>query len=297
MMKNLFLVMLAGAAPILTNAFLEQFSSSSSKHIQMDARPDLQTLVDQQKDVVLKLQLLVGNDNAGFLAAKDMIIELHGRRATYEHVSLPGADGFYSQCSSGHRSVDVLSKGTFINLSGIQHIDCQKGCWEVCWLKDKPAGTLVCAFHIDKDYKRNDAVLPEGEMWMSFPLWTANGLQYGQSEKSKIMSEIQANVDKRDEELVKFDMTQNPIMRAIHIKKALAFAERCSELHHRTLDTIPALGEVLKLQDNLLLANRGLIWRKNGEGDVLLGQAFVASAVVASDSTERSTTHLGKLMS
>lgn len=278
-MKNSLLLMFAvTTAPLVlpASAFLEQFSSKPV--IQRDARPDLQTLVDQQDDATLNIQLHIGNEELGFLSARDMVVELHGRKATYDHVPLPGADGFYADCSSGHRSLSVMSKGSFVDLSGTQYIDCQRGCWEVCWVKDKPSGTLICAFHIDKDYKRNNAVLPEGEMWLSFPVWSAGGLRYGQTEKTKIMHQVQANLEKRDEELVKFDLSQNPVMRAIHIKKALAFAEKCNELHDRTLDTIPEDSQVLTLQDDLLLATTGLIWRKHGEGNVLLGRALVTSA-------------------
>jgi hypothetical protein len=152
------------------------------------------------------------------------------------------------------------------------------GCWEVCWVRDKPAGTLVVAFRVPQDYKRNDAILMEGEVWMSFPVWTEDGLQRGQFEKKKVMDQIQENLKQRDFELERFDSTTNPIMKAIYLRNAFAFAEKCSELHHHTLDTIPADNQIIKLQENFLLSTNGLIWRKNGEGHVLMGSALASFA-------------------
>jgi len=124
----------------LATAFLENFSAKTIQR--QEARPDLQDVIDRQNDVRLDIQLHIGNDETGFLAATNFVVELQHQTATYDHVKLPGADGYFSDCSSGHRSLNVLKKGHFINLDGTQHIDTQRGCWEVCWVKQKPAGTL-----------------------------------------------------------------------------------------------------------------------------------------------------------
>jgi hypothetical protein len=130
---------------------------------------------------------------------------------------------------------------------------------------------------VTEDYTRNDAVLPCGDMWLSFPVWTLEGLIHGQSEKRRIMELIKMNLLKRDEELEKFDNTNNPIKKALYLRNAFNFAERCGQLHHHTLDTIPDENQILSLQDNLILATNGLIWRKNGDGHVLLGSALVTN--------------------
>jgi hypothetical protein len=136
---------------------------------------------------------------------------------------------------------------------------------------------IVCAFRLPQDYKRNDAILPCGEIWFSFPLWTEDGLKAGQAEKQRIMRKIQENVEKRDEELAKFDGTQNPIKKAFYLRNAFSFAEKCNTLHHYLLDTIPSDDDTFELQENLILATNGLVWRKNGDGGhVLLGSAVVS---------------------
>jgi hypothetical protein len=124
-----------------TTAFLESLAAKVMNQ-QQQARPDLQEIVDRQSDAKLNIQLHIGNDQVGFLAATDLVVELQHQKAEYDHVSLPGADSHLSRCSSGHRSLNVLNQAHYINFDGVQHIDCQKGCWEVCWVKNRPAGTL-----------------------------------------------------------------------------------------------------------------------------------------------------------
>jgi hypothetical protein len=153
----------------------------------------------------------------------------------------------------------------------------------MCWRKGKPAGTLVCGFEIPQEYKRNAAVLPESRIFLSFPLWTAEGLKYGQEEKKKVEEEAQRFLEKRDEELYKFDMTENPIMKALHLRNAVAAVDKYNDMPHDTLEIIPDDHEAMHLQDDLLLATKGLIWAKDGtfesEGHTLLGLATIVPEV------------------
>lgn len=318
----LVLLLVVVAMPQPSLGFMEHFTSSQHSQVNHNmkvssslqkpnqARDDLLQVVDQTDNVQLNLQLHIGNDEIGFLSAKDMIIQLqHDAVHNNEdddmdddedthvaHAPLPGADGYYKDASSGHRALQMLSRGKYVSQEGLQLIDCQRGCWEMCWLKDKPSGTLVCGFHIPQDYHRNDAILPYGDMWLSFPLWTVNGLKYAQYEKQKIVDEIQFNLEKRDEELTKFDHCHNPIMRAIHLRNAFQFAEKCNLLHDDSLDTIPDNTQVEKLQDDLLLSKYGMIWRKHGEGHVLLGHAIATMIdMTNSESTAAETTRNGRL--
>jgi hypothetical protein len=143
MMKSssiLFGVFLVSSTPTAF-AFLESLAAKVMNQ-QQQARPDLQEIIDRQVDAKLNIQLHIGNDQVGFLAATDLVVELQHQRAEYDHVSLPGADSHLSRCSSGHRSLSVLNQAHYINFDGLQHIDCQMGCWEVCWVLNRPAGTL-----------------------------------------------------------------------------------------------------------------------------------------------------------
>ena len=248
--------------------------------VKIEIRPDLYDIVDQQENTQLNLQLHVGDDETGFLTVQDMIIQLggHYNEDADEHVELPGSNGSYSECVCGNRCLDVLSKGHFVNMDGLQHVDCDKGSWEMCWVRGSPAGTVVFAFNLPQAYSRNEAVLCEGDTWVSFPVWTVEGLRYGQTAKKKVLDEIELYTKKWNEELDKYEMTGNPIMKAFHERNAHIFAEKCDELYDYSLDTIPDDDQYSQLQEDLLLSKKGLIWKKDGDGDVLLGHAIATTS-------------------
>jgi hypothetical protein len=175
-------------------------------------------------------------------------------------------------------------------MNGSQYIECNAGCcWEMCWVRKRPAGNIVLGFHLPKTYSRNKAILPKGDMWISFPVWTQDGLIYGQMEKKRVLNEIELNEIKRDEELDKFDMTNNPIMKAIHLNSAYSFDAKCDEmLNDYSLDTIPDSDQFSKLQENTLLSKNGLIWNKDGNDDVLLGRATITTTTSSSSSSTSS---------
>lgn len=240
-------------------------------------KPDLLQITDKQKDQLLKIQLNIGEEDGPQMAVSDIIVELHHEPADYEHTSLPGANGQHHKLSSGHRRLDLISDGSFVNMLGVQYVQMQKGCWEMCWRKDKPAGTLICGFEIPHEYRRNEAILPQGEIFVSFPLWTRAGLKIGQEEKRKVEVQLEKFLEERDDALQKFEETDNPIMKAIFIQQAFAALEKYNNVDHRTMETIPMDHQVLLIQDDLLLTVKGLIWGKDAtDGHVLLGYADVA---------------------
>ena len=262
-------------------AFMENFDGRKQALTKKEIRPDLYDVVDQQNNTRLNIQLHIGDDETGFLTVKDMIIELSGRynEDADEHVDLPGSDGSFSECTCGSRRLNILSKGYFVNMNGLQHIDCEKGCWEMCWVRGRPAGTIVFAFSLPQTYSRNEAVLSEGDVWVSFPVWTVEGLRYGQMAKKKVLDEIELYTTKWNEELDKYEMTGNPIMKAIHERNAHIFAGKCDELYDYSLETIPAdVDQYSELQEDLLLSKKGLIWKKDGDDDILLGHAIATTS-------------------
>jgi hypothetical protein len=252
-------------------------------------KPDLLQITEKQQDQLLKIHLnIVGHDDGDeqeddsgpphMMAVKDLLVELHHEPAEYDHTSLPGANGPHHKLSSGHRRLDVISEGQYINMQGMQKVQMTKGCWEMCWRKDKPAGTLICGFDVPHDYRRNEAVLPQGEIFVSFPLWTKEGLKIGQDEKRKVEVQLERFLEERDDALVKFEETENPIMKALFFQSAMAALEKYNNVDHHTMETIPMDHQVFPIQDDLLLTTKGLIWGKDASsgGHILLGDASVA---------------------
>jgi len=269
-------LLLLSGAPLASSFLFENMFQPP-----MAVKPDLLQLTEKQSETLLKIQLNIGEDEGPQMVITDVVIELHHEPADYPHASLPGADGQHRKLSSGHRRLEVMSKGHFINLKGTQHVKMDKSCWEMCWRKDKPAGTLICGFDVPEEYRRNEAVLPKGEMYVSFPLWTKEGLKIGQKEKEKVQAELEGYLEERDEALRAFDETDNPIMKAFHIRNAFAATDKYNAVDHHTLGTIPMDHQVFPLQDDLFMTVRGLIWTKDwefkrGGGHILLGSADVS---------------------
>ena len=261
-----------------SHAFMENLNGKTHQFVNQKIRPDLHEVVDQQDNTHLNLQLHVGDEEHGFLSVQDMIVQLGGRfnDDEEESVNLPGNEVPHSKYTSGGRRMSVISKGTFVDLKGLQRIDCEKGSWEMCWARGRPAGTMVFAFNLPQTYKRNRAVLPGGNMWLTFPVWTLEGLKHGQMAKREVLNEIEFYNQKWNEELDKYEMTRNPILRAIYEHNAHKYATRCDELYDYSLDTIPDDDQCSKLQEDLLLSKKGLIWRKDGNNDILLGHAIAS---------------------
>jgi len=238
-------------------------------------KPDLLQITEKQTNQLLKIQLNIGEEDGPQMSVSDIVVELHPEPADYDHASLPGADGQNHKLSTQHRRLDVISEGYYINMSGMQTVQMDKACWEMCWRKDKPAGTLIVGCELPQDYWRNEAVLPQGDIFISFPVWTTEGLKIGQEEKRKVEVQLQQFLDERDEALLKFEGTENPIMRAIYLQNAFAALNRYNNVDHQTMQTIPEDHQILYIQEDLLLSYKGLVWGKDepSGGYILLGDA------------------------
>jgi hypothetical protein len=166
---------------------------------------------------------------------------------------------------------------------GSQLVKTMKGCWEVCWKRDATAGSLVCGFEVSEDYKRNDAVLPMGRIYLSFPVWTEDGLTFARGEKQRIAERGTESLAEKQEEMRKMKETNNPLMKALYYRNACAAAEKYSllpRLDSVQMKMIPDENDIMKLQDDLLLTTKGLVWSKDltrGK-QILLGTANVAFA-------------------
>jgi hypothetical protein len=263
----------------LSNGFIQNLFQKKN----LDLRPELRQITDKQIDAKFNILLNIGKEDETHLAIQGMVLELHREPADdVKRVLLPGSDGPHSQISSGPRRLDVLSEGTYVDLAGTQHVHAFSPCWEMVWIKDKPAGSLICGFEIPQEYKRNAAILPKGDLYFSFSVWTQAGLLFGQAEKRRLEEEHAQVLAERDEHLMKCDMTSNPIMKAVHIRNAFAATDKLNFFPDRDLESIPDLDQVIKLQDDLFLMTAGMVWCKSGEFDTtvhhnVLGQAHITT--------------------
>jgi hypothetical protein len=189
-----------------------------------------------------------------------------------------GNDGPHPKLSGGKRRLELLKEGEFIGPMGSQLVKTLKGCWEMVWRRDAPAGALLCGFEVPEEYKRNEAVLPKGRIYVSFPVWTEDGLKFARGEKQRVTERAQECLSEKEEEMRKMQATSNPLMKALHYRNAYAAAEKYWLQPLKNLQIVPDENEVMKLQDDLLLTTKGLVWSKElprGE-QILLGTANIA---------------------
>ena len=153
------------------------------------------------------------------------------------------------------------------------------------WVKDKPAGSLICGFEIPQEYKRNAAILPPGDLFLSFSIWTQAGLVKGQAEKRRVQEAHDLVIDQCESHLWERDTTTNPMMKAFHSFHAWVAAEKLQndEWHDKGLDSVPdVLEQIIKLQDDLFLMTTGMVWSKNGEFGTNVDHHFLGRAHIIS---------------
>ena len=267
--------------------------SSIFQNQNIDGRPDLAHITDQQTDAEWEFPILldIGKDDEDtHLAIQGMVLELHheptNNNDNVKRVLLPGSDGPHSQISTGPKRLDILSEGTYVDMvAGTRHVHTLSPCWEMVWVKDKPAGSLICGFEIPQEYKRNAATLPSGDLFLSFSIWTQAGLVKGQAEKRRVQEAHDQGLDQVERHLWESDTTANPMMKALHSFHAWVAAEKLQndESHDKGLDSIPdVLEQTIKLQDDLFLMPTGMVYSKNGEFGTNVNHHFLGRAHIMS---------------
>lgn len=253
----------------------------------MTQNPDVMKYTDAQTGTMLNIRLDVGEKDAlSRMNVNGILVSLVKDRAGKDRIKMPGADGPNPSLSSGVRKLNLLQHGHTIDLSGSKAVEMHSGCWEISWKKGAPAGSLVCGFDVPKTVTRNDAKLSTGRVYLSFPLWTQEGLNEAQIEKERVLNQAKQFMDEKKEELAKFQTTNNPIMKALHYRNAAQAIEKYTMIPVNKVKVVPSDEEVIPIEDNLLLTTKGLIWFKEGRGSgtfyktgthILLGSAHVSA--------------------
>jgi hypothetical protein len=245
-------------------------------------RPGLDKLIESQTDQRVTVSLDIGSpeDRTSRLAVSGMVLDLMNDVPTEQHVKMPGFNGPHPNLSAGLRRLNLVEEGSFISLMGKQFVKALNGCWELVWKENSPAGNLICGFEVPEDAKRNDAMLPKGKVYLSFPIWTKETLEQMQAEKERIMKLANQALAEKDEELAKMQETGNLLMKALHYRNAYAAAERYFMHPVSRMKLVPSKDEVIPFQDDLLVTTTGTVWTKtfpNGK-QKLLGAAVLKQA-------------------
>lgn len=238
----------------------------------------------------LSIKLDVGITPDSRMTISGMLMELSAKLADdYVHPKMPGADGPHPQLSSGVRTLTVIEEGSFISMMGKNDVKFLNGCWEMVWRENAPAGSLICGFDIPQEYIRNEASLPKGRIYLSFPIWTEIGLQDAQETKESTLSRAKELIQEKDQELEKMQATPNPLKKALHYRNAAAAIQKYDFQDLKRIEIVPSNDEIIALQDDLLLTTKGLVFSTEGSftqqqgggggHHVLLGTAFAGIPV------------------
>ena len=232
-----------------------------------------------------------GGAAAGFVV-KGMTLKLRNEipnKHEQDIIAMPGINGPHPNLSSGPRRLDLVDDGHFVSMEGVQHVVPHRDncAWEMVWKEDSLAGTILCGFELPKEYTRNmnSATLPEGRIYLSFPIWRKETLTKVQAEKEKVLERAQDYLHARDEAMKKFKEESNPIMKALYFREACSATEDY-DLRKSSVSRakqIPNPEDVIAIQgEELYITTKGLMWSKDVLGtlkgeQVLLGTANIIS--------------------
>jgi len=244
-------------------------------------------LADALRTVPLSVQLDIGA--AGSLSRLNvnaMDFELSSAHADYPHTPLPGTDGPRPHISCGARTLDVINEGYYIDMKGMQHVKTLNGVWEMVWKEDSDEGKLICGFDVPTEYRRNDALIPQSRLYLSFPLWTSSSWESAKIRREKILKEAKRLDSHHDEEMEKMNSTTNPIMKALHYRNAAAALVEKNQVNPiKTLKKVPSEDDLFSISEDLLLSKKGLVVsRKSSHNNILLG---TCSCKLTSDESKR----------
>jgi len=234
--------------------------------------PSLTKYAEAQEDAMLKIHLDIGQVEmkdgkplitGNRLGIDNLLLQLRGKEsASPKHASLPGADGPNPQLSSGPKSLVVVNQGSYVDLAGTQRVNLEDGAWEMIWRSNARAGALICAFNLAEEVKRNDAAIPKGRFFLTFPLWTSESLQDLRDRKAKAEEKATEAIERHASEVRMMQETNNPLMKALHFRNACKAHEDLDYSGYRSYQKMPLERDMIHLEGNLHLCSLGTIWTK-----------------------------------
>lgn len=245
--------------------------SSIFRPPKLSVNPALKTFAESATGVRFDIRLDVtgsknnrANDRSQ-MSIGGMTLELRNVDPSYVHPAMPGINGPHPQLSTGAKALDIVREGSFVSLQGTKHVSLLNGCWELVWKDGAAAGSLVCGFDLDEDVTRNDATLPKGRIYLSFPVWDKTSLILAQLEKKEQQARASVLLADKNAEIEKFKVETNPLVKALHYRNAVVAINKFHESGTIFYKAVPEPNEVFELNDSkLFVTAKGLMWTKDG---------------------------------
>ncbi|KAL7536935.1 hypothetical protein ACHAXR_011496 [Thalassiosira sp. AJA248-18] len=235
--------------------------------VQLTSAPELTRYTRGQTDTVLEHVRL----SIGLTADQQFVIDGFQFQLCNEPIAkddsavpLPGANGPRPHLSSGAHQMRFIKDGSFINMEGLQTVPFRDGVWEMIWRDESPAGLIICGFHLDEDARRNDALLEKGQVFLTWPVWSKDGLEKHQARKAEAESRYKEYETERDTELEKMSNAPNILQKALHFRAAAAAMEKMDFTGLHGMLDVPSADDVLEIGEGLQMVKTGTVWTKTG---------------------------------
>ena len=181
-------------------------------------------------------------------------------------VVLPGVET-NPLASTGSLGLHIHSDGRFVSMKGQQTVRFEQACWEMCWMENSPDGSFIFGFHLANDACRNGAVLPSGQVYLAFSVFTQESIDVFERKRLEYATALKGYFDRQAQELQEMKETGNWISKAIHFKNAVDAYDSITSLKTKTYDSGPTMDTVLmSIGNSLLLSTKGSVFIKNSSG-------------------------------
>merc|ERR1711992_493509 len=91
------------------------------------------------------------------------------------------------------------------------------GAWKMNWRNDADSGTLLCSFDVVEEVRRNEASIPQGRLFVTFPVWTQETLKELRRRKSEAEERHWAAIDRIQDIVSKMEDESSTLGQARHL--------------------------------------------------------------------------------
>jgi len=258
-MRVLFASLFTVFLPLGTDSFV--FDQKLAPFTELGKLIDVQT----QKRVALGLDISEPKGQSR-LSINGLVFDLTKSVKSLGHdfVKMPGYNGPRALLSGGLHALNNVREGTFTSMTGLELVKPSHGCWEITWRDGAPCGSLLYGFEIDQEYKRNDATLPKGTVYVSFSTWTSEGLEKARTIRDKKTEVAKKALRKRDEEVEKMGEASNVFQKAFHYFNAMSAADVAYAIpSYSRMRNIPGSDEIIHFDGDMHVSKKGRVWTQN----------------------------------
>ena len=130
--------------------------------------------------------------------------------------------------------------------------------------------------NVPQEIKRNDAKIPSGRVYLTFPVYSKESLKHLKERKEKAEEVANEAMERLKNESAMMEQTDNPIMKALHFRQACKAHEDLDYSGYRSYKSMPLDKEMVELK-GLHVCSVGTLWTKDenvfASPQTLLGSA------------------------